>query len=214
MGRQMTLQFFCASGSPFAWRVWLALEHKAIAHDFKMLSFDAGDLETPAYKAINPRMRVPAIVDDGFALYESGAILEYLDDKWPREPRLFSADLKTRALQRRMVQEADQYVAEAMEKVFAAVGEHGSPDKVAAARKEMSEEVSRWESMIGGDFLAGGAISAVDFALYPMLALVQRLAERRAPELAKNLMGPKLSAWMARMKALPLVQKTWPPHWQ
>jgi glutathione S-transferase len=194
--------------------VWLALEHKTIAHDFKMLSFDAGDLETSAYKAINPRMRVPAIVDDGFALYESGAILEYLDDKWPREPRLFSTDIKARALQRRMIQEADQYVAEAMEKVFEAVSERGSADKVAAARKETSEELARWESMIGGDFLAGGSLSAVDLSLYPILALVHRLSERRAPELAKGLMGPKLTAWMARMTALPLVQKTWPPHWK
>lgn len=210
----MTLQFLCASGSPYAWRVWLALEHKGIPHEVEMLSFDAGDLETPAFTAINPRQRVPAIVDDGFALYESGAILEYLDDKWPREPRLFSVDIHTRALQRRMIQEADQYVAEAMGKVFNAVGESGTADQVAEAKKSMSEELVRWETTIAGDFLTG-VLSAGDFTLYPMLALVYRLAERRAPALTEGgLAGPKLAGWMQRMKDLPVVQKTWPPHWK
>ena len=210
----MALQFYCASGSPYAWRVWLALEHKGIAHDLEMLSFDAGDLETPAFTAINPRQRVPAIVDDGFAHYESGAILEYLDDRWSREPRLFSTDIHARALQRRMIQEADQYVAEAMGRVFNAVGESGTPDQVAEAKKAMSEELARWEPAIAGDFLAG-ALSAVDFTLYPMLALVYRLAERRAPALIDGgLAGTKLGAWMQRMKTLPVVQKTWPPHWK
>jgi glutathione S-transferase len=210
----MSLTFYCASGSPYAWRVWLALEHKGIPHELKMLSFDAGDLETASYTAINPRQRVPAIVDDGFALYESGAILEYLDDRWPNAPRLLSADIKERAVQRRMIQEADQYVGDAMHTVFEAVGEHGTPVKLEAAEMAMSDELARWEANLKGDFLAGSGVSAVDFSLYPMLALVTRLFRRRAPELLDDLMGAGLKAWMARMEALPSVKKTWPPHWK
>src|SRR5215218_2708352 len=45
-------------------------------------------------QALNPRGRVPVIVDDGFALFESAAILEFLEDKQPGEPRLFSANLR------------------------------------------------------------------------------------------------------------------------
>jgi len=77
----MALDFYYASGSPYAWRVWLALEHKRIPYNWKLLSFDAGDLQKSSFHAINPREKVPAIVDDGFALYESSAILEYLEDK-------------------------------------------------------------------------------------------------------------------------------------
>ena len=117
----MALTLYYASGSPYAWRVWLALEHKRIPYELRTLSFDAGDLKKPEFLAVNPRHRVPAIRDDGFALYESAAIVEYLEDTSPGEPRLLSADVRQRALQRRLVREADQYVAAAMEELAEAV---------------------------------------------------------------------------------------------
>src|ERR1700751_1785795 len=117
----MALTFYYASGSPYAWRVWLALEHKAIPYEWKLLSFDAGDLKTPAFTALNPRQKVPVIVDDGFALAESAAIVEYLEDKQPREPRLFSADLRQRAQQRSMIREIDEYFATPLEELAEAV---------------------------------------------------------------------------------------------
>jgi glutathione S-transferase len=74
----MALTFYYGSGSPFAWKVWLALEHKGIPYEFRLLSFDRGDTKTPEFQAVNPRAKVPAIVDDGFALRESAVIVEYL----------------------------------------------------------------------------------------------------------------------------------------
>ena len=51
----MALDFYYGSGSPYAWRVWLALEHKQVPYELKLMSFDAGDLEKPAFLAINQR---------------------------------------------------------------------------------------------------------------------------------------------------------------
>ena len=202
----MALDFYYASGSPYAWRVWLALTHKGLPFEWKLLSFDAGDLAKPAFHAINPREKVPAIVDDGFALYESAAILEYLEDKQP-EPRLFSADLRQRATQRRLIREADAYFAEAMEHLLEAVME-----KKPADPEPMREEVARWEAALTGDFLAG-SLSAADFTLYPMAALLERVGKRN-PQALPGLITPRLAAWMARMAALDIVQKTRPPHWK
>jgi glutathione S-transferase len=64
-----------------------------------------------------------------------------------------------------------------------------------------------------GEYLAG-ALSAVDFTLYPYLALVERMGMRNADLAAPDLLGPKLTNWTKRMRALPVVQKTWPPHWK
>ena len=101
--RRVPLTFYYGSGSPYAWRVWLAIEYKHIAAELRTMSFAAGDLKTPEYAAINPRRRVPAIVDDGFALYESVAILEYLDEIKP-EPPLLPKDAPGRARVRGLAQ--------------------------------------------------------------------------------------------------------------
>jgi glutathione S-transferase len=202
----MALDFYYASGSPYAWRVWLALTHKGIPFEWKLLSFDAGDLQKASFRAINPREKVPAIVDDGFALYESSAILEYLEDKQP-EPRLFSANVRERATQRRMIREADAYFAEAMEHLLEAVME-----KKPADPEPMHAEIARWEAALTGDFLVG-ALSAADFTLYPMAALLERVS-KRSQAMPADLIPPRLAAWMARMAAMDIVQKTCPPHWK
>lgn len=213
----MALTFYYASGSPFAWRVWLALEHKGIPYELKIMSFDAGDLQKPEYLALNPRHRVPVIVDDGFSLYESAAIVEYLEDRWPGEPRLFSADLRQRALERRMVREVDEYFVKPMSDLAQAVlftpKERWSEDRIAGALADLRQELSLWEAAIAGDYLAG-ALSAVDFALYPQVALVLRIAGRKPGLVAADLIGPKVTAWQRRMEALPITQKTRPPHWR
>jgi glutathione S-transferase len=117
----MPLTFYYLSGSPYAWRVWLALEHKGISYQLRRMSYDAGDFQKPEFGPLNPRRRVPVIEDDGFALYESAAIVEYLEEKWQDRARLFSSDLHQRAIQRRMVREADQYFATSLEHLVEAV---------------------------------------------------------------------------------------------
>src|SRR5207248_1754358 len=177
----MTITLYYMSGSPYAWRVWLALEHKGMPYELKRLSFDAGDFKKPEFLALTPRHRVPVIVDDGFALYESAAIVEYIEDKEPHAPRLFASDLRERALQRRMIREADQYFAAGLERLVAAVlftpKERWSKGEIDAAAAEMKKELAMWEAAIAGEYLAG-TLSAVDFTLYPEIALVERIGKR------------------------------------
>jgi glutathione S-transferase len=214
----VALTFYYASGSPFAWRVWLALEYKQLAYDHRVMSFSAGDLKKPEFLAVNPRHKVPAIVDDGFALYESQAILEYLEERYPAPPSLFPGDLRKRALVRRIVQEADQYLIVAfdpiMDQVFFTAPDKWDAAAIAAGRSKLVDELQRWEEIAAGDFLAGKEPSAADFAAYPHLALGLRL-DKKKPDLdVRGLIGPRVQAWMARVEALPFFRKTWPPHWK
>ncbi|HTZ78992.1 MAG TPA: glutathione S-transferase family protein [Stellaceae bacterium] len=212
----MALTLYYMSGSPYAWRVWLALEHKGMAYDLKVLSYDAGDFEKPDFARLTPRRKVPVLVDDGFVLWESAAILDYLEDKQPQPP-LFSADIRRRAVERRMVREADEYVATAMEELADAVmftpPERRVPERIASAVAALRQELALWERAIEGDYLAG-ALSAADLALFPQLALVRRLGGRNPGLLPPDLLGPRLAAWLGRMEALPIARKTWPPHWK
>ena len=112
----MTLVLYYGSGSPYAWRVQLALEHKALPYERKVLSFSAGDTRKPEFLALNPRHRVPVLVDGDFVLYESNAIVEYLDEAYPATGApLFPGDVRTRALVRRLIMEVDDYFDEAID---------------------------------------------------------------------------------------------------
>jgi glutathione S-transferase len=59
------------------------LEHKALPYEFRLVSFSNRDHKTPEYLSKNPRRRVPLLEHDGFAIYESHAILTYLDAAFP-----------------------------------------------------------------------------------------------------------------------------------
>ena len=159
----MAVRFYYASGSPYAWRVWLALERKGIPYHRKTLSFSDGDLKTQEYGALNPRRRVPVLVDDDFVLAESAAIVEYIEDRWPNGPALFAREPRKRAIQRRMVREADDYLA----KVGTRFATGPAAEETA---KELREELALWEGAATGDYLTGD-LSAVDLTVYPLMAL-------------------------------------------
>ena len=82
------MEIYWGSGSPFAWRVLLALEVKKIPYTSRLIVFSKGQHKTPEFLALNPRGKVPTIRDGDFVLWESLAILAYLDRKVP-EPPLF-----------------------------------------------------------------------------------------------------------------------------
>ena len=201
----MAVRFYYASGSPYAWRVWLALERKGIPYHRKILSFDAGDLKTAEYGALNPRRRAPVLVDDDFVLTESGAIVEYIEDRWPNGPALFASEPRKRAIQRRMVREADHYLAD--------IGTRFATTPSEETANNLSQELALWEGAATGDYLTGD-LSAVDLTVYPLMALFERIASRRPDFARSDFIGPRLSAWIGRMHALPIVQHTWPPHWK
>jgi len=215
----MALDFYFGSGSQYAWRVWLALEHKGIPYELKVLSFAAGDTTKPEFVAINPRHQVPTIVDDGFALYESGAILEYLEDKYPSSgQRLFPTDIRQRATARRLESEVTSYVGAALEPLLQEVlftkAEEFNPEAIAEARKGFAAELAFFERYApAAGFFVGNA-GAVDLTLYPWLALALRMDRKKSDLDVRSTIPPKITAWMKRVEQLPYFEKTIPPHWK
>ena len=83
--------------SPYARRVLCFLDWTGIAAERISLALENREHRDEAYLKINPFARVPAIVDNGFALSESLAILRYLvarDELWNWYPQ----DLRGRAV--------------------------------------------------------------------------------------------------------------------
>lgn len=141
----MALDFYHGHGSPYSWRVWLALELKQVPYDLKVLSFQAQDTRKPEFVALNPRHHVPTIVDDGFALWESTVILEYLDERFSSGVKLYPGDVKSRARVRRLVREAEEYMGlEGIDPItteyFGKDGAAPDLEKVEKAKKRLAEE--------------------------------------------------------------------------
>ena len=82
--------------SSASYRVRIALNLKGVAREDSFLHLEKGDQFAPAYRAINPQMVVPTLIDGDIKLFQSLAILEYLDEKHP-EPPLLPADAEARA---------------------------------------------------------------------------------------------------------------------
>lgn len=215
------LIFYFGSGSPYAWKVWLALEHKKLTYETRRLSFDNGDLKTDEFTAINPRQKVPALVDNGFAMYESVAILEYLEDRFPDsgEP-LWPKDVQARAVARRRAAEVVAYIDPINDRIFdeffGTDGRDETLNAVAidATKKALSTELAHVEDWLDEFYLAGENLTGADFTLYPYLAFLGRIDVRKPGHNLHALVPRKLTAWMERIEALPYFEKTYPPHWR
>ena len=82
--------------SQASFRVRIALNLKGTAREDCFLHLEKGDQFADAYRSINPQMVVPTLIDGDAKLFQSLAILEYLDEKY-REPPLLPADPQARA---------------------------------------------------------------------------------------------------------------------
>src|SRR3984885_5858118 len=82
----MAIEVYWGSGSPYSWRVLLALEYKRLAYTGHQLQFSRQEHKSPQILALNFRGRVPILKDGDYVVFESLAVLYYLDLKYPAPP--------------------------------------------------------------------------------------------------------------------------------
>jgi glutathione S-transferase len=92
------LKFYYATISANARRVWITLLEKQIPFEPIILDLDGEQFQSE-FTAINPLQRVPAIVDNQLRVFESLAILDYLEAKYPA-PELMPKELDKLAITR------------------------------------------------------------------------------------------------------------------
>jgi glutathione S-transferase len=218
----MTMEIFWLSGSPFAWRVLLALEVKGLPYQSRLLDRSKGELRAPEFLAINPRGQVPVLRDGEVTVRESVAILAYLDRRYP-EPPLFGRSAGEAAAIWQEVMEAGHYIDRFDDFILPLYfGESAAKEaQVRAAIPGIEAELARLErTLSAGPWLVGSSLSAADLAVYPMVRSLLRAAEK--PDAARFEQSfshlrerhPGTGAWMARVEALPGYDRTFPPHWR
>jgi maleylacetoacetate isomerase len=82
--------------SQASFRVRIALNLKGLAREDVYLHLERGDQFAADYRALNPQMVVPTLFEGEVKLFQSLAILEYLEEKYP-EPPLLPKDIAARA---------------------------------------------------------------------------------------------------------------------
>jgi len=91
----MTIKLHVFPLSPRAFKVLFAANHLGIDYEMAFVDLPGQAQKTPGYTALNPNQRMPVLEDDGFVLWESNAIVQYLASLRPQSG-LLPADLKAR----------------------------------------------------------------------------------------------------------------------
>jgi glutathione S-transferase len=105
--RMLTLYIGNKNYSSWSMRPWVLLKQAGIPFEEVMVRFDGLDADS-AFKqtiqSVNPVGRVPVLVDDGFAVWDTLAIAEYAAEKFP-DKHLWPKDAKARARARSLCAE-------------------------------------------------------------------------------------------------------------
>lgn len=176
----------------------ILLAELGLRYELRRIDITKGDQKKADYLAINPNGKIPALVDEGVPLFESGAILLHLADK---AKRFIPQDPRGRA--------------EVLSWLFWQVGGPGpffgqlgryqrEQPRDEAAYAHFLDESRRLASVLDGrlanrEFVCG-AYSIADMAIYPWFAA----AEERMPEALSE--TKHLRPWMARMAERPAVK--------
>ncbi len=220
----MAYDFYWISGSPYAWTVMFAMELKGLEYNSQRLDLSKREHRAPEFLAINPRGKVPVLKDGDTVIYETIAILAYLDKKHSELP-LFGTDLAETGLVWQRISEILSYVHSPIEvgitrPLFQGkAAESGLAIQQAAKLAHISLEWSE-EILSRSAYLANDTLSAADILYMPFIQGFLRAVSRQdAIELDLGFLPlmkkyPNLNSWLQRMEISPGFKKSYPPHWR
>lgn len=198
-------------GSPYVRTVALTLEEKGL--NWRLAAVPMGGHRAPEYRAIHPFHKIPTLDHGDFRLYETIAILRYLD-RMADAPALVPGDARSVARMDQMISITACYVGPRISgalsfprRVGPMIGMAVDEEAVAAAIEPAAETLEEIARLLGGQpFLAGDAISLADLMLAPHISFLPEFEEGR------QLLAPhaNISAWIARTETRPgMVATTW-----
>jgi glutathione S-transferase len=218
----MPIDVYWGSGSPFSWRVLLALEHKRLEWRSHLLQFSKQEHKSPQMLALNFRGQLPVMKDGDYVVFESLAMLYYLDQKYP-DPPIFGHTPEEAGVIMRVICEFQAYVEADLMKITRAFfdREPTRPDELARSMHVVAREARSIEMRLArSDWVVGDVLSAADIVIFPSIqALLRALRKPEARDLSSRFLPlevnyPAIARWIERVEALPGYDRTYPPHWR
>jgi glutathione S-transferase len=196
-------------GSPFVRAVLMGLEEKG--QPYRLAPLRPGAHRTAEYLAQHAFGRVPVVEHGDFRLYETQAVLRYLDRLFP-EPALTPTDSRLAARMDQLMGINDWYVMPHIGApivfplvVAPRIGMAGDSSRIAEFMPKAEVCITEIARLLADQpYMAGQSLSMADLMLAPQLSMLGDCAEGQA------LMAPypALKAWLERMQARPSMQAT------
>lgn len=191
----------------------LTLEEKGVAYRLEEVDIFGDPKAKVAQLTRHPFGKIPAFEHDGFALYETGAIMRYVDEAFPG-PALQPSAARERARMAQILGITDSYLYPSAvlqiiiprfraRRTGVTADEAAIESAVPAARRS----IGAIETLLGTNaYLAGDSLSLADLHLVPIIFYFALLPEgqRILPR------APNLQRWWAEISARPSVKKTAP----
>jgi glutathione S-transferase len=197
-------------GSPFGRSVLATLEEKRAP--YRLAAVTPGTTKTPEYLALHPFGRVPVMEHDGFRLYETQAILRYLDREIP-QPSLTPTNIKRAARMDQVMNINDWYLFHGVGNVIIfhrviaprLMGQAPNEEAIKAAMPKAHAVFDELARLLGDQpYLTGDTLSLADLLVAPAVAFFTVTPEWSA------LGAPhaNLASWMTRMQERPSMKAT------
>ncbi|MEH1794185.1 MULTISPECIES: glutathione S-transferase family protein [unclassified Nostoc] len=188
--------------SPNSRRVWITLLEKGLEFELVEIKLD-GEQFKPDFLAINPFHHIPALVDDGFNVVESLAILDYLEAKYPT-PAMLPKDAKDLAIARMVqlltVNELLPATTTFLPQILGLPG--GDPEKIKKAQQKIPTVLKFFENLLDDrPYFASHNLTLAEVVAGTVVTVL--------PSVGISLSDyPKLNAWHDRLIARPSWQAT------
>lgn len=185
--------------SPNSRKVRIALIEKGLEFERVLVDLSKREQKNPEYLKIHPFGQVPALDDDGFIVYDSTIINEYLEDEYPHPP-LLPSDSEGRARARMMEDFRDSHFNPPFVDIFQETRkseEQRNSKIIEEAKGKIVKCFDRLEKELDQRSYLAGPFSLGDIAFMANLDLLERF---------QILLDPKYTntrAWIERLKARP-----------
>ncbi|MBS0580306.1 MAG: glutathione S-transferase family protein [Proteobacteria bacterium] len=197
-------------GSPFGRAVLIALEEKGARYQLRPVA--PGTLRLPEHLSLHPFGRVPVLEHGGFRLYETGAILRYLERILPA-PALIPPDPHQAARMDQLMNINDWYLFQGPGMVIGFQRVVGprlmgiAPDEAAieAVLPKAHAVFAELSALLGRQaYLAGDAFTLADALVAPQMDFLSMAPEWQALTVQRS----NLVEWLARVNARPSLRAT------
>ncbi len=201
----MALKLYYHPFSTYSRRVLIAFAEKQIPHELAVVDMPARRHREQPYLSLNPYGRVPTLEEDGFVLFESTAILNYLEATHPPPP-LVPAEARGRALVDMHMKLCDiQFTRHAGTIIFPKrflPKERWNTAAIADAKAEIEKHFAILDKQLAGKtYLVAEQFSLAEVCYIPFLEFLP-LMEITPPG--------AVAAWSARLLARPSAVSTRP----